>query len=113
MNRVLVWAILICGFVSLAPGERKPENLTLTIAHLAESGYPGEYLFVINGLVAFKTLEGLKRHLEDNPKGSTLTWSPGCMRSGNETKLDSAKHLQAFKAYCDSIGTKFIVVPSG
>lgn len=113
MNRPPASAFLICGLISLVPGERKPEKLTLTVAHVAESGYPGENLYVINGVIAYLTVKGLKDYLVDIPKGSTLTWSPGCMRMGEDPLLDSAEALDAFKTFCDSVGTRFILVPSG
>ena len=113
MNRLAFSAFLIGTMISQVAGEIKPYKSVLSITRVAGSGHPGEHLYVINGLVTYRTLEELKRDLRSYPKGSTLTWSPGCMRMGNETQLDSEEHLGAFKAFCDSIGMTFIIVPSG
>jgi len=93
--------------------ERKPENLTMTLASIADAAEPNQYIFIMNGVVAFKTLDGLKRHLMNEPKGSTLTWAPGCDRMGQEPLLRSKQEMQDFMTFCDSIGLKFVLVPSG
>jgi len=93
--------------------KRKPENLTMTLAWIADAGEPKQYIFVINGVVAYKTVEGLKSHLKDLPKNSRLTWEPGCCRIGNEPLLGSQEEMKKFKEFCESIGIKFILVPSG
>ena len=93
--------------------KRNPENLTLTLAMIANSGYPAQYIFVINGVVAYKSVEDLKNYLKSLPKGSTLTWSPGCCRFGNEPLLSSKEDMKKFIEFCDSIGIKLILIPSG
>lgn len=93
--------------------ERKPETLTMTLAWIADAGEPEQYVFVINGVVAYKTVEGLKKYLMDLPEGSTLTWAPGCSREGNEPLLDSQEEMKKFKDFCKSKGIKFVLVPSG
>jgi hypothetical protein len=113
MNRLAVSVFLAGAMVSQVAGEIKPFPSTLTIAHLSESGFPGENFYVLNGVAAFRTLEGLKRSLIGHPKGSTLSWAPGCMRSQDETPLDTGINSKAFKAFCDSIGVEFIVEMSG
>jgi hypothetical protein len=92
---------------------RAPENLTMDLVWIADAGEPRQYVFVLGGAVAYKTLEGLKNHLKGLPKGSALTWAPGCMRMGDEPLLGSADGLKNFREFCDSIGLKFILVPSG
>ena len=92
---------------------RKPENLTMTLAWIADAGEPRQTVFVINGVVAYKTVEGLREYLKDLPKGSTLTWSPGCCRLGNEPLLGSEDEMEKFKDFCKSNGIHFVLVPSG
>ena len=108
---MVIWA-------SLAPvlaqdAKPKPENLTMTLAWVADAGEPKQYVFVINGEVAYKTLDGLKKYLKDIPKGSSLTWDPGCCRIGNEPLIGSADEMKKFKESCELIGIKFTLVPSG
>ena len=61
--------------------KRNPENLTMTLAWVADAGEPRQYVFVINGVLAYKTLDGLKNYLRDIPRESTLTWSPALTKT--------------------------------
>ena len=94
---------------------RKPESLTMTLAGVADSERPTgkDYIFVINGVLAYRTLDGLKKHIKELPKGSTLTWTPGCCRIGGEPLLSSEEEMREFKAFCESCGIAFVLVPSG
>ena len=116
MKKLFLTVILL--FMSLAlsfAGEesRQPENLTLTLAFVADAGESKQYVFVVNGIVAYKTIDGLKKYLSDLPKGSTITWAPGCRRSGEEPLLNSQEEIKKFKEFCEAIGIKFVLVPSG
>ena len=91
----------------------KPEELTMTLAWVADAGEPKQHVFVINGVVAYKTVDGLKRHLQGVPKGTRLTWAPGCGRIGGEPLLASQEELQKFREFCESHGITFVLVPSG
>jgi hypothetical protein len=91
----------------------KSENLTMSLARVADAGEPKQYIFVINGVVAYKTLEGLQKYLKDIPKGSSLTWAPSCCRIGNEPLLGSNEEMKRFKEFCESVGIKFTLIPSG
>ena len=115
MKRLLV-ALVLCGMMLPAlaqDAKRKPENLTMTLAWIADAGEPTQHVFVINGVVAYKTLDGLKKYLKELPKDSTLTWAPGCCRMGSEPLLGSPEEMKKFKEFCESIGIKFTLVPSG
>ncbi len=115
MRRLLLGAIF-CISLTLAFAEDvkpKPGNLTMTLVWVADAGEPKQYVFVINGVVAYKTLEGLKKYFKGLPKDSTLTWSPGCCRIGNEPLLGSQEEMEKFIEFCKSIGIRFILVPSG
>ena len=73
MKRLL--ALIICASLTSAfalDAKPKPENLTMTLAWIADAGEPKQYVFVINGVVAYKTLDGLKKYLKGIPKGSSL-----------------------------------------
>jgi hypothetical protein len=99
---------------------RTPEDLTLTLALVHDPGEPipwggppGEWIFVLNGVSGYKTVNGLKSALRELPKGSRLTWDPGCFRIGGEPLLNSAEEMCQFEEFCKSIGIKFVLVPSG
>ena len=64
-----ILTICVSGASSQTP-ERNPENLTLTLAWIADSENTAnkEYVFVVNGLVAYRTLEGLKKYIRGLPK---------------------------------------------
>lgn len=112
----LLCTIFLC--VSLTPALAqeampKPENLTMTLAWVADAGEPKQHVFVINGVVAYETLDGLKKYLKGIPKGSSLNWAPGCCRIGNEPLLGSNEEMKKFQEFCESVGIKFTLVPSG
>ena len=115
MKRLII-ALLLCVVVLPVGAEdakRKPENLTMTLAWIADAGEPKQYVFVINGVVAYKTVDGLKKYLKDIPKNSTLTWAPGCCRIGDEPLIGSQEEMKKFKDFCKTNGIKFVLVPSG
>ena len=99
------------GFAANAP--LPPENLTLTLARVNDSKDRHEYLYIINGIAAYHTLEGLKNYLKEVPKNSILTWSPGCCRLGDEPTLSSDKEIKKFQEFCAGIGIKLVIVPAG
>jgi hypothetical protein len=115
MKRLFV-VLIFCGMMLPALAQdvkRKPENLTMTLAWIADAGEAKQYVFVINGLVAYKTLDGLKKYLKNLPKDSTLTWAPSCLRMGDEPLLSSKDEMKKFREFCESVGIKFTLVPSG
>ena len=115
MKRLII-ALLLCVVVLSVGAEdakRKPEELTMTLAWIADAGEPKQYVFVINGVVAYKTVDGLKKYLKDIPKKSTLTWAPGCCRIGNEPLIGSQEEMKKFKDFCKTTGIQFVLVPSG
>lgn len=71
-----------------------------------------EFVFVI-GNSGFKTVAGLKDFLASCPRGTTLRWSPGCVRTGGEPLLSSEDEMEDFKAFCAEHEINFILVPSG
>lgn len=112
----LLLVLMLCGMILPAFAQdvqRKPENLTMTLAWIADAGEPMQYVYVINGVVAYKTVDGLKKYLKSLPKDSTLTWAPSCSRMGGEPLLDSEEEMKKFREFCESAGIKFVLVPSG
>ncbi len=86
---------------------------TMSIACFSDtlSSEKREWIFVLGG-VAFRSLDALKEGVSHFPKGSTLTWAPGCKRIGGEP-LETEAELKAFAEHCAAHGIKFVLVPSG
>ena len=115
MKRLLL-SLALCG--TLLPShaqevKRKPENLTMTLAWIADAGEQGQFVFVVNGGLGFMTMDGLKNFLKNCPKDSTLTWAPSDCRMGGEPLLSSENEMKIFKEFCESTGIKFTLVPAG
>lgn len=62
---------------------------------------------------SFPTVEALRAFLTQQPKGTRLTWDPGCKRIGNEPLLENEKDLAAFKAFCAEHGLELVILPGG
>jgi hypothetical protein len=90
---------------------QSPPKYEMSLVYIFESDSP-EFIFVI-GNAGFRSVAALKKFLESLPSGSTLQWSPGCIRMGGEPLLSSQLEMEVFKAFCVERGIKFILVPSG
>jgi len=73
----------------------------------------GTWHFVIDGQGEFKSVAALRAFLETQPRGTTLTWDPGCKRLGDEPLLSNGKDLAAFKAFCADHGILLDIKPGG
>jgi hypothetical protein len=111
-------AILFGLFTALTvvhPAEARPEEplpvYELQLISVFELSEP-EFLFVI-GNSGFKTVESLESFLATRPPGTTLRWSPGCVRVGGEPLLSSESEMEAFQAFCREHRIDFVLVPSG
>ena len=90
-----------------APGEK----YELKLVGIYEGTKP-EYIFVI-GESGFRTVDSLKRFLAGRPKGTEVTWAPGCTRMGDEPLLSSESEMRQFRSFLEEHGIKFVLVPSG
>lgn len=105
----------VCSYPTLAEDTSAPQPITyeLKFARYADTfDKKTEYVFII-GEIAYRSVDDLKKGISHFTKGSILRWAPGCRRSGDEPLLSSEKEMQAFKTYCESLGIKFILIPSG
>ena len=112
--------LLIVTTYKAKPGEKsagaaipQPENLSMTLAWDADAPGPRQYVFVVNGLLAYRTIDGLRNYLKNIPKGSSLAWAPGCSRMGDEPLLSSEADMRRFREFCQSCGIKLTIVPAG
>ena len=107
--------ITLLALPSVTVGQRPPETNTLSLVRIADAktddGY--EYIYTINNIQGYKTIEGLNNYIADLPSGSTIIWNPGCCRFGDEPLLTSKEDMDKFKVHCESNGVTLILVPSG
>lgn len=90
---------------------RAPEKYELKLVYVFEHA-EAEFIFVI-GNSGFKSVDRLKQFLGGLPKGSEITWAPGCDRLGNEPLLSSEKDMKSFRSFLERRGIKFVLVPAG
>ncbi len=95
------------------PSNKQPRHETIDLLILPGSSPQFEYLFVISQRTALKTVNDLKTYTYSLPPGSSLTWAPGCRRTGSEPLLSDEKALQDFKNHCKSQQITLIILPAG
>jgi hypothetical protein len=112
--RAVAIACLVVGvlvFPAAAQSEEEPPVYELSLVYVFEAPEP-EFFFVI-GKSGFRTVSSLKAFLASRPEGTTLKWSPGCVRLGGEPLLSSEREMEEFKAFCLEHHINFVLVPSG
>jgi hypothetical protein len=92
--------------------EPKPMKVTLErLYYAATLGQNTEYVFIM-GNAAYRSVDELKKGVLAYPKGSQITWSPGCMVSGGEP-LQTEKERSDFESFCKKQNVTLVIVPSG
>ena len=104
-------ASILALSVASAESRAEPPAYELNLVYVFEGPQP-EFLFVI-GNSGFRTVESLKNFLATVPAGTTLKWSPGCVRVGGEPLLSSEYEMEEFKAFCLDHRIDFVLIPSG
>jgi len=106
---------LVAALTVLRPAvawpEEPPPVYELELVSVFESSDP-EFLFVI-GNSGFRTVESLENFLATLPPGTTLRWSPGCVRVEGEPLLSAESEMEAFQTFCREHRIDFVLVPSG
>ena len=114
--KYLLWSSVFC-LLAWQPAhaqevEQPPSpKYRMELVYVFEGETP-EFIFVI-GSAGFKSVASLKKFVSNLAAGSTLEWSPGCVRMGDEPLLSSAEAMEEFKLFCAEHGINFILVPSG
>ncbi|HEV8232292.1 MAG TPA: hypothetical protein VGQ75_08080 [Thermoanaerobaculia bacterium] len=114
-----VAAAIMAGLVSDAARARQattgeeaePPVYELKLVYIFETPEP-EFVFVV-GNSGFKTVASLENFIASRPPGTTIRWSPGCIRLGGEPLLSSESEMEEFKAFCLDHRINFVLVPSG
>jgi hypothetical protein len=89
-----------------------PRHQTMNLV-LVQDASPREYIILLDQNYAFKTLDGLKKHIASLPTDSSITWSPGCCRIGGGPLLSDPKALADFQAHCKTHKVTLVIVPAG
>jgi hypothetical protein len=103
-------SILLSG-AAVAQSAEDPPQYDLQLVYLFD-GPETEFLFVI-GNTGFRSVAALREFLASRPAGTTLRWSPGCIRMGGEPLLSSDSEMDEFREFCREHGIEFVLVPSG
>lgn len=109
--------IILIGFVFLAlltgaVSAQQPQDSRKLVMELVWMPETKAHIFVVGG-IGFNSVTALKKFLGEQPAGTVVEWSPGCMRIGGEPLLSSDKELNDFKKYLEERKIKFVMVPSG
>jgi hypothetical protein len=79
------------------------------IATLDPTKHSFEFVIKLGGST-YTSFAELKAAIAKLPKGTEITWAPGCIRMGGEP-LDT--HWKEFSALCEKQGIILVVIPSG
>lgn len=90
---------------------KAPRKIEMSLIYFFDNENP-KYIFRI-GDTGFRSVESLRNYLGTFPKGSEVTWAPGCDRFGDEPLLSSNDDLKTFSKFLLEKGIKFILRPSG
>ncbi|MCC7249266.1 MAG: hypothetical protein IT473_11655 [Lysobacter sp.] len=98
---------------SLATNARNesPDEHRMELIYAFDGKMP-RFSFSIDAL-RFDSVETLKTYLARLPRGSVVTWSPGCRRLGGETLLSSQREMEEFRAFLEAHGIRLNLIPSG
>ena len=107
---IAVTSILLSGW-AVAQTAEEPPTYELRLVYLSD-GPQTEFIFVI-GNSGFRSVAALREFLASRPAGTTLRWSPGCIRMGGEPLLSSDSEMDEFRELCREHGIEFVLVPSG
>ena len=91
--------------------EPQPPVYDLHLVYIFD-GPETEFVFVV-GNSGFRTVDSLKAFVSSLRPGTTLRWSPGCVRMGGEPLLSSESEMEEFRAFCLEHKVDFVLIPSG
>lgn len=109
MQTIALIAIMVLSLMTGTVSAQQPRKLSLELIWVSETN---AHIFVVGG-VGFQSVASLKKFLGEQPAGTVVEWSPGCLRMGNEPLLSSEKDLNEFRKYLEERSIKFVLVPSG
>ena len=103
--------VALAAATARAQSPDEPPVYEMQLVYVSD-GPETEFLFVI-GNSGFRSVESLRDFLATRPPGTTLRWSPGCIRLGGEPLLSSESDMEELRSFCAAHQIDFILVPSG
>jgi len=91
------------------PGGSKEVRGNISKVRKIANASPAEFVFVINNVVGYKTVESLKAAVANLPPGSTLTWFPRPLGAPRLPPDDGG--INDFKRFCLEHKVELIVIP--
>ena len=104
-------ALLLLSGPAAAQAADELPKYELRLVYLFD-GPQTEFVFVI-GNTGFRSVAALRGFLASRPAGTSLRWSPGCIRMGGEPLLSSDSEMDEFREFCREHEIDFVLVPSG
>ena len=104
-------AVVLAAAMARAQSPDEPPVYEMHLVYVSD-GPETEFLFVI-GNSGFRSVASLRDFLATRPPGTTLRWSPGCIRMGGEPLLSSESEMEEFRTFCEAHQIDFVLVPSG
>ena len=96
----------------MATYSRQPDNSGKLVLEVDWDPEENEEVIVAEGQM-FKSVETLKKFLDNKPSGTTVVWDPGCVRIGKNPILSSVKEIRELKNYLEKRGIKLVVSNTG
>lgn len=110
----LIAMMAVLALFGVSVGQRPSATNALSLVRItdAKADYGYEYIFTINNMQGYKTIEGLKQYIANLPRVFTFIWNTGYCRLRNGLLLNSQKEMDAFKVHCET-NIALSVVPTG
>ena len=119
MKPFLILVALVCIIWSPARGseerapKQKPQVHNLSVAAFSDTFAKPEWFFLLDGVVAYRTLDALKEAIGKTVSpGATLQWESNDIGITPEP-FSSLEKLKEFGEYCAARGVRLAVLPGG
>ena len=109
MKSVAGICLVISALMADPAFAQQPANSKKIILEVAWLPASNAEVFVVEGQ-NFKTVASLKKFLATQPKGTLISWDPGCVRIGDSPLLSSPKEMKEFRLFLEKHKLKFVTL---